>query len=57
MADGSGTDLSTTNSAREIQGYSPILLPDSPSLEPYLQEIKQEYSESDSVDGDESEHD
>ena len=49
-------NLNTTDSAKEVQSYSPELLPDFSNLEPCLQNIKQEHRESDSVGGNEFDH-
>jgi len=48
--------LNPTDSTRQVQGYSPVPLPDPPSLEPYLQNVEQEHRKSDSVGDSELNH-
>ena len=50
-------NINATTSARKVQSYSPVPLPDSPSLKPYLQNVNQEHREPNSVDGGEFNHD
>jgi len=50
------TNLNALDLAREVQSYSPVPLPDSPDFKPYLQNIKQEHREPDSVDVGEFNH-
>jgi hypothetical protein len=54
--DNGQTKLNPTNSAGEVRSRSPVLFPNSPSLEVYLQNIKQERGESDDVGVDEVDH-
>ena len=40
-----------TNSTREVQSYSPVLLPESANIEPYLQNVIPDRRESSSAGG------